>query len=66
VHGRGLGGVVGDQDAGGQRIVLGLGRRSAASQSAGTESSARTTISLGPAIMSMPTRPMSRRLAVVT
>jgi hypothetical protein len=40
--------------------------RSIATQSAGVLPSASTRISLGPAIMSMPTWPNTRRLALAT
>jgi len=57
---------VGDEDRLGGDVVLGLGERSAAIQSGLAAPSARISTSEGPAIMSMPDRPNTRRFAAAT
>ena len=60
LHGVEVGGVGAQQDGLGQFVVFGLAEQSIATQSGGVVPSASTRISLGPAIMSMPTVPNTR------
>jgi hypothetical protein len=56
----------GDEQAGGQRVVLGLGDQVGRDVRGTAVSSARIPISVGPASESMPHRPCTSRLAAAT
>jgi hypothetical protein len=56
----------GDEQAGGQRVVLGLGDQVGRDVAGTAVSSARIPISVGPASESMPHRPCTSRLAAAT
>ncbi len=58
--------TVGDEDARGQRVVLGLAEQVGCDVDRVGLSSARTTISVGPASASMPTIPRRSRFAAAT
>ena len=57
---------VGDEDGGGQRVVLGLADQVGGDVPGSAVASARTAISVGPASASMPMTPLSSRLAAAT
>ena len=66
VHVVGQGGVGGDEQAGGELVVLGLGDEVGGDVAGSAVSSAMTATSVGPFSPSVPTTPRSTRLAAAT
>ncbi len=65
-HRVGKTGIIGDQDRLRGGVVLGLGQEIGGDQAGSLRLSATTRISEGPAMVSMPTTPKTRRLAAAT